>query len=146
MEGAGKLPQSGRVGFVRISSGNAGVEQRCGCCSHHLWKQRALRGAPKAEAPPGKALEREELLFQALSAPGRPGFGRLRAQRSFLARRSAGYPGAPRRIPNAFLLSSPPLCSVLRAGDVFIGTSPSYSWFPSLLQAHPGVPWGKNPL
>lgn len=43
-------------------------------------------------------------------------------------------------------LSSPALCSVLRAGVVFTGTSPSYSWFPSLPHAHPGIPWGKNPL
>lgn len=28
----------------------------------------------------------------------------------------------------------------------FLGTSPSYSWFPSLPYTHPGIPWGRNLL
>lgn len=126
--------------------GNAGVEQPWGCCFHHLWKHRALRGAPKAEAPPGKALGREELLLQAPSAPARPGLGQPPSPEEFPGLMQCWISRSAQENSRCVFLSSPPLCSVLRAGVVFTGISPSCSWFPSLPHAHPGIPWGKNSL
>lgn len=69
----------------------------------------------------------------------------LGSSEEFLAGCSAGYPGVTRNIPRGFPLL-PPLCSVLGVGVIFIGTSPSYSWFPSFPHALPAIPWGKNLL
>lgn len=81
LEGAGQLQEASPVlqrGIWQELEVLRAPRISWGCCFHHLWEQRALRGAPKAEAAPGKALEREGLLFQAPSAPGRPGLGQLR--------------------------------------------------------------------
>lgn len=92
--------------------GDVGVEQPCGCF-HHLWKQRALRGAPKAEASPGKALGREELLVQAPSAPGRPGLGQPQSPEEFPGPMQCWVSRSAQENSRCVFLSSSPLCSML---------------------------------
>lgn len=56
-----RAPQDLQVGMLVWSSP--------GVLFHHLWEQRALRGAPKAEAAPGKALGKGRAPVEAPSAP-----------------------------------------------------------------------------
>lgn len=57
---------------------------------------------------------------------------------SWAASEPRGISWISRTIPKMFS------CPVLRAGVVFLGTFPSYSWFPSLPHTHPGIPRGRT--
>lgn len=122
----------------RISRWECWCGAALGWCFHHPWEQRALTGAPKAEAAPGKALEREELLLRLLQLLAHLALG---SPEEFAGRMQCWVPRSEQEHSKGVFLCSQP--SALCWG-CFIGACPSYSCFPPFPHAQPAIPWGKN--
>lgn len=123
-----RAPQDLQVGMLVRSSPGGVVSITSG-------SREPSEGLPKLGHPQEKAWKGEKLLFQAPSAPSRPGPEEFAGRMQFCVSRSA------QAHSKGVFLSSHPLCSVLRAGLGFTGISPSCSCFcPSLthIQAFPG--------
>lgn len=105
---------------------------------HRLWKQRALRGAPRAEGPQEKPWKGKSCCSRLLHLLQTWPWA---ASKEFPGRMQCWIPGGTRRIPEVFSSPHHSLCSVLRAGVVFVGPLPAIPDFhPSLMhtQAFPG--------